>query len=299
MIATTPWRSRPSTPIDPAAVEDHPVRYGLGWLAGVMPSAWPEGVELDELRSAIVRALTNHTDLDALMTVLVFDRWGPVMLKMTADISPEALNYCLRSARQHLYQRPVGLGDIRAHPLGGASPPPTPPPPSRPSSALEAAEELRRWLELTYEDLAAITGIGRSTLFSWRHPQVGRPAVRARRARLGRLNVLHAVVGELVDVLGEDQANDAIREGDPSLLDRLRGADEQSFRSVVREIEALAEPAMAARSAEAFAAVQSYDRSRLDEDLAAFARSEGLPDPIDAGWMTVGGEAAQDRDPAE
>jgi hypothetical protein len=298
VIITTPWRSRPSTPIDPAAVEDHPVRYGLSRLAGVMPSAWPEGVELDELRSVIVHALTNHTDLDALMTVLVHDRWGPVMFQIPADTPPEALSYCLRSAR-HLRQGLVGPGGMEAHSPSGVSPPPTQPPPVRPSAALAAAEELRDWLDLTYEDLAAITGIGRSTLFSWRHPQTGRSEVRPRRARLGRLNLLHAVIGELVDVLGVDRARAAIREGDPSRLDRLRDADEHNFRSVVQEVEALIEPAMAARSAEAFTAVQSYDRSRLDEDLAAFARSEGSPDPIDAGWMSVSGEAAQDRDPAE
>lgn len=299
MITTTPWRSRPSTSIDPVVVEDHPVRYGLSRLAGVMPSAWPEGVELEELRSVIVHALSNHTDLDALITVLMQDNWGQaILLRIPANTPADALSgYVLHFAGHHLHQA-LG-GGLAGRLPGGASPPPTQPPLVRPSRALEAAEELRRWLDLTYDDLAAITGIGRSTLFSWRHPQPGRPEVRARRARLGRLNLLHAVIGELVDVLGVDEARHAMRGGDPSRLDRLRDADEEDLRSVVSEIEALTEPVMAARSAEAFTAVQAYDHSHLEEDLAAFSHGEGLPDPIEAGWTSTGGEAAPSRDLTE
>jgi hypothetical protein len=297
VITTTPWRSRPSTSIDPAVVEDHPVRYGLSGLAGVMPSAWPEGVELEELRSMIVHALSNHTELDALITVRMHDRWGQgIMLRIPADTPSEVLTYRLRSAAQPLH---YAFGGLAGRLPGGASSPPAQPPPVRTRRALEAAEELRSWLDLTYDDLAAITGIGRSTLFSWRHPPPGRSEVRVRRGRLGRLNLLHAVIGELVDVLGVDEARDAIREGNPSRLDQLRNADEEDLQSVVTEIEALIEPAMSARSAEAFAAVQTYDRSRLDEDLAAFSHGEGLPDPIEAEWTGTGEEAAQNRDLAE
>jgi hypothetical protein len=95
---------------------------------------------------------------------------------------------------------------------------------------LRAVDALRRWLTLTIADVARITGISESTIYWWaEHPtSIPRPA------KIDRLLGLQALVGGMIDDLGQTITTQWFRSGQPSRLDRLR-SDPQALTAIEKE----------------------------------------------------------------
>jgi transcriptional regulator with XRE-family HTH domain len=87
---------------------------------------------------------------------------------------------------------------------------------------LRAVDDLRRWLTLTIADIARITGVSESTIYWWaEHPtSIPRPA------KIDRLLGLQALVGAMIDDLGQTITDRWFRSGQPSRLDHLRSNPE-------------------------------------------------------------------------
>jgi hypothetical protein len=95
---------------------------------------------------------------------------------------------------------------------------------------LRAVDDLRRWLTLTIADVARITGMSESTIYWWAdHPtSIPRPA------KIHRLLGLQALVGGMLDDLGQTITDRWFRSGQPSRLDRLR-SDPGALAAVEKE----------------------------------------------------------------
>lgn len=91
---------------------------------------------------------------------------------------------------------------------------------SRSLDFAETARTLRAWLGVTYEDLAAISGVGRTTFFDW--ARTGRTA---RPTTTRRLLRLYALARALVERLGVIEAATWFRAGQPARIDLLRAGD--------------------------------------------------------------------------
>jgi hypothetical protein len=78
------------------------------------------------------------------------------------------------------------------------------------------ADDLRNWLNVTYEDLAGITGVGKTTFHHWK-----RTGAEPRPATTYRLRSVHALVRALIAKLGTAGASDWLRVGTPSPFDLL------------------------------------------------------------------------------
>lgn len=93
-------------------------------------------------------------------------------------------------------------------------------PESATSAELEAVEELRGWLGITYEQVATATGIGLRTVHHWKQSGA---TPRPRTVRL--LWRLHALVHSVRRALGPDDALRWLRSGAPSPLDQIVDGD--------------------------------------------------------------------------
>jgi hypothetical protein len=95
---------------------------------------------------------------------------------------------------------------------------------------LRAVDDLRRWLTLTIADVARITGVSESTIYWWaEHPtSIPRPA------KIDRLLGLRALVGGMIDDLGQTITDRWFRSGQQSRLERLR-SDPEALATVEAE----------------------------------------------------------------
>ena len=95
---------------------------------------------------------------------------------------------------------------------------------------LRAVDDLRRWLTLTIADVARITGISESTIYWWaEHPtSIPRPA------KINRLLGLQALVGGMIDDLGQTITDRWFRSGQQSRLKRLR-SDSEALVAIEKE----------------------------------------------------------------
>lgn len=96
---------------------------------------------------------------------------------------------------------------------------------------LHAADELRAWLDLTYDDLAAITGIAKNTFHYWR-----RTGARSRPSTARRLWRAHALVRALIARLGQPQAVAWLRTGPHSPLSLLLEGDLEEAEEAVHAL---------------------------------------------------------------
>lgn len=77
---------------------------------------------------------------------------------------------------------------------------------------LRAAEELRAWLHLSYDDVARVAGLsGRSVLHHWRQRHRTGTAVRPRASTIERLWRVHALVRAIAETLEGAAQNNATR----------------------------------------------------------------------------------------
>ena len=95
-----------------------------------------------------------------------------------------------------------------------------PPRPAREIDPQRAAEDLREWLDLTYDDLAAITGIAKNTVHYWK-----RTGASARPSTVRKLWRVHTLVHALISQLGQTQAVEWLRAGPESPLNLLLAGD--------------------------------------------------------------------------
>jgi hypothetical protein len=105
--------------------------------------------------------------------------------------------------------------------------------PARPlrSSALAAADDLRDWLDITYDDLARMTGVGRTTFYDWkRENRAPRPATTQ------RLRRLHGLVRAIRAELGFSEAADWFRTGTPAPIDLLLAGNYEGVERLAQQI---------------------------------------------------------------
>jgi hypothetical protein len=95
-----------------------------------------------------------------------------------------------------------------------------PSPPRRVSRAVEAAEALIRWLDITYDDLERLTGISRSAFFYWK-----RKGTDPRPSTVRRLLRVHSIVGLAVRQFGLDGAQSWLSSGTPTGWDLFASGD--------------------------------------------------------------------------
>jgi hypothetical protein len=97
--------------------------------------------------------------------------------------------------------------------------------------ALQAAADLRTWLHITYDEVAAMSGLAKRTIHHWRatgaqpHP-----------ATVRRLLEIHALVDALRRTLGPDRAGDWFRTGVPSPLQLLNAGDWSSVQEAMHDV---------------------------------------------------------------
>ena len=100
-------------------------------------------------------------------------------------------------------------------------------------SSLQAVEQLRSWLGASYDELAVISGVAKTSFFNWRN----RPDTRVRPTTIVRLLRVHAAVGFAVDTLGIETSK-WLNIGSPSRRSMLFKGDQglQQFESEVRAL---------------------------------------------------------------
>ena len=116
-----------------------------------------------------------------------------------------------------------------------------------PPSAWQAAQQLRSWLGVTFEQLSAMTGIGVSTFHSWSDADVV-----PRPSKVSGLWHLYTFARALHARLGAIEAPAWLRSGHPSPLrmmleGRVAEVEEAAYESALRPISLDANPFMAAR----------------------------------------------------
>jgi hypothetical protein len=152
-----------------------------------------------------------------------------------------------------------------------------------PPSAWDAAQELRSWLGVTFDDLSAMTGIGESTMHSWRKlPVVPRPS------KVAPLWRLFTLARALQARLGPEGATVWLRSGDPSPLrllveGRLSLVEEEARESVLRPAPVAENPFMSASMDERISAVMPRVSPRPAGSVRSARRPvrKGRPQPRD------------------
>lgn len=99
------------------------------------------------------------------------------------------------------------------------------------SPALDAARELKDWLNVTYEDLGSLTGVGPTTFFYWQR-EGGRPRPNTTRD----LFRLHAFVRSLRNKLGESEARSWFQSGSPSPLALVRQGEFERVEQLASDL---------------------------------------------------------------
>jgi hypothetical protein len=135
-----------------------------------------------------------------------------------------------------------------------------------PPSAWQAAQQLRAWLGVTFDELSTMTGVGTSTFHSWNNsPVVPRPS------KVRTLWRLFTLARSLQSRLGPGDAAVWLRSGDPSALrllqeGRLDEVEAVARRSVVSPVALSPNPFMSARV---------EDRIQQDEEEVVAQREPG------------------------
>jgi hypothetical protein len=102
---------------------------------------------------------------------------------------------------------------------------------AEPATALSVAEDLRAWLGVTYDDLAAITGIGKTTFHHWK-----RTGAEPRPSTTYRLRSVHALVRALIAKLGVTGATEWLRVGTPAPIDLLLQGNYARVESLAHDV---------------------------------------------------------------
>jgi hypothetical protein len=206
--SSTSWPNQSGTPIHGMAASGS--RYIVMQSQNL---AWHQGTIIYE-SSAPKRTRTQlHTDPWAGQDL---DEWWTALLGIAAlglaaflqlsatPVQPETLAW---------WERP-GIGpagrDLIAEQEGQSQAT------AKTSSALAAAEDLRTWLNITYDDLATVTGIGKTTFYHWK-----RTGAEPRPATTYRLRGVHALIRALIAKLGMAGMTAWLRTGTPSPLELL------------------------------------------------------------------------------
>lgn len=104
-------------------------------------------------------------------------------------------------------------------------------PAQRPSKAFGAFKDLARWLHANDDEIASMIGIGRTTVYTWQ-----RDGREPRPATARKLFQAHAVMGALVQQLGEDGAYDWLAHEASERRTALMAGDIAGIQSQARPI---------------------------------------------------------------
>jgi len=99
------------------------------------------------------------------------------------------------------------------------------------SPALDAARELKRWLNVTYEDLGTLTGVAPTSFYYWQREK-GQP----RPATTRDLFRLHAFVRSLQERIGVPNLRSWFGAGSPSPLQLLRSGNFQRVEELASDL---------------------------------------------------------------
>lgn len=99
------------------------------------------------------------------------------------------------------------------------------------SEELRAVEDLKRWLGITYEQVATAAGIALRTVHHWK-----KSGATPRPRTVRTLWRLHALVHGLRRALGPDEATEWLRSGQPSPLDLIVAGDITAVEARARRV---------------------------------------------------------------
>jgi len=146
------------------------------------------------------------------------DSTGPTRIKIVVHFDPTPIHEGFLAGLgiwQASLSRGIVVSELPAPPARE-----DPPRSSKENDPLQAAEDLREWLDLTYTNLESITGIAKNTIHHWK-----RTGASARPSTVRKLWRLHALVHALSSQLGQKQAVEWLRAGPESPLDLLLAGD--------------------------------------------------------------------------
>jgi hypothetical protein len=152
------------------------------------------------------------------------DSTGPTRIKIVVQFDSTPIHEALLAGLgvwQASLSRGIVVPDLPAPPVQE-----DPPHPSKENDPLQAAEDLREWLDLTYTNLESITGIAKNTIHNWK-----RTGASARPSTVRKLWRVHALVHALISQLGQKQAVEWLRAGPESPLDLLLAGDLEAVES--------------------------------------------------------------------
>jgi transcriptional regulator with XRE-family HTH domain len=243
LLARTPWVEEDTTALSLAA--DASV-LGATWLADQWSFLQPrEGTQFScalsrpEHSIVITTAETGAPSQnrwgpyvkDGMLTTLVVRPWTTSYSSSSVVIEPAPLVHfpaTSLAAVTELPSRPWSRGaleevtpDRQANDRTAAAA----------STPLEIALQLRRDLNLTWNDMEAATGIDRNTLLNWqRTGAVPRPST------VRKLMRVHGLVHALESMFGRDKSSAWLHGGQPSWIDVLKSGNLQAFASAVTTV---------------------------------------------------------------
>ena len=137
----------------------------------------------------------------------------PVTLSPLANAGCRSPRYITpsRAAEDMLHSRPRREGSLVGHvavtPAAGA---PVLPSLRERAPAAAAVEDLYRWLNFSYEDVADLIGCSRSNVFYWKARAESGHSVRPRTASVVRLFQIHSLLRAGANALGSENEENAV-----------------------------------------------------------------------------------------
>jgi hypothetical protein len=146
---------------------------------------------------------------------------------------------------------------------------------------VQAIDDLRRWLGLKIEEVAAVARLSPSTYYYWQ----ANPDSTPRAAKVDTLFRLHALVAALVLELGVPGAGDWLRYGKPSRLQRLSDGLPTTLDAVEGEVYDFVERRASVRLADL--PIGSVSDEQHEEQLRRIDEAERMGDGLSVGTPRI------------
>jgi hypothetical protein len=161
----------------------------------------------------VIENLSNETKVEV---AIRFSRAWLDAIHHAVHIHEPAISYLQLATHSRVYPRDLDIVFPRRSYTAISSKKPA----IRRHQAIEATEDLIRWLSLTYQDIAQITRVAKGTIFNWR-----RSGAEPRPHTIRRLLRVHALLALVARRLGDEGVGRWVRAGSPSPLELLLQGD--------------------------------------------------------------------------